>query len=110
VDEVVRLTEVSKIYLQGDQQVHALKDVSLTVGRGEFVAIMGPSGSGKSTCLHILGCLDTPTSGEYLLEGRVSQYFPKMNVQRYETGGSVSYSRGSTFWRGPQRLRMWNSL
>jgi putative ABC transport system ATP-binding protein len=69
VDEVVRLTEVSKIYLQGDQQVHALKDVSLTVGRGEFVAIMGPSGSGKSTCLHILGCLDTPTSGEYLLEG-----------------------------------------
>ena len=69
MDEVVRLTEVSKIYLQGDQQVHALKDVSLTVGRGEFVAIMGPSGSGKSTCLHILGCLDTPTSGEYLLEG-----------------------------------------
>jgi putative ABC transport system ATP-binding protein len=69
VDEVVRLTDVTKIYPQGDQQVNALKDVSLTVRRGEFLAIMGPSGSGKSTCLHILGCLDTPTSGEYLLEG-----------------------------------------
>jgi putative ABC transport system ATP-binding protein len=69
VDEVVRLTKVTKIYSQGEQQVNALKDVYLTVQRGEFVAIMGPSGSGKSTCLHILGCLDTPTSGEYLLEG-----------------------------------------
>jgi len=69
VDEVVRLTRVTKIYPQGEQQVNALKDVSLTVRRGEFVAIMGPSGSGKSTCLHILGCLDTPTRGEYLLEG-----------------------------------------
>ena len=69
MDEVVRLTRVTKIYPQGEQQVNALKDVSLTVRRGEFVAIMGPSGSGKSTCLHILGCLDTPTRGEYLLEG-----------------------------------------
>jgi len=69
VDEVVRLTQVTKIYPQGEQQVNALKDVSLTVRRGDFLAIMGPSGSGKSTCLHILGCLDTPTSGEYLLEG-----------------------------------------
>jgi len=69
VDEVVRLTRVTKIYPQGEQQVNALKDVSLSVRRGEFVAIMGPSGSGKSTCLHILGCLDTPTRGEYLLEG-----------------------------------------
>ena len=69
MDAVVRLTKVTKIYPQGEQEVKALKDVSLTVRRGEFLAIMGPSGSGKSTCLHILGCLDTPTSGEYLLEG-----------------------------------------
>ncbi len=69
MDEVVKLTDVTKIYPQGAQQVSALKDISLTVRRGEFVAIMGPSGSGKSTCLYILGCLDSPTSGEYLLEG-----------------------------------------
>ena len=70
MDAVVRLTKVTKIYPQGEQQVDALKDVSLTVRRGEFVAIMGPSGSGKSTLLNILGCLDTPTSGEYLLNGK----------------------------------------
>lgn len=67
--EVVQLHNVSKVYTMGDQRVEALKGISLTVRRGEFVAIMGASGSGKSTCMNILGCLDTPTSGEYLLEG-----------------------------------------
>jgi len=68
MDDVVRLNNVTKVYCMGDQQVEALKGISFSVRPGEFVAIMGASGSGKSTCMNILGCLDVPTSGEYLLE------------------------------------------
>ncbi|RNC70757.1 MAG: ABC transporter ATP-binding protein [Desulfuromonadales bacterium] len=67
--EVVSITGVTKVYTMGDQRVEALKGISFTVSRGEFVAIMGASGSGKSTCMNMLGCLDVPTSGEYRLEG-----------------------------------------
>ena len=68
MDEVVRVTGVTKVYTMGDQRVEALKGVSFSVRPGEFVAIMGASGSGKSTCMNMLGCLDVPTGGEYLLE------------------------------------------
>ncbi len=69
MDEVVRLNDVVKIYTMGEERVEAMKGVSFTVNRGEFVSIMGASGSGKSTCMNILGCLDVPTSGSYLLDG-----------------------------------------
>jgi len=69
MDEVVQLNNVTKVYTMGDQRVEALRGISSTIRRGEFVAIMGASGSGKSTCMNILGCLDVPTGGEYLLEG-----------------------------------------
>jgi putative ABC transport system ATP-binding protein len=64
-DALMQLTGVTKTYGQGDYAFQALQGVDLTVGQGEFVAIMGPSGSGKSTMMNIVGCLDTPTSGSY---------------------------------------------
>jgi len=66
---LIEVQKITKIYPLGDIPLTALSDVSATVERGEFIAIMGPSGSGKSTFMNILGCLDKPTSGSYLLDG-----------------------------------------
>ncbi len=67
--EVIRADNIRRDFIVGDETVHALRGVSFTIGEGEFVTIMGTSGSGKSTLLNMLGCLDTPTSGEYYLDG-----------------------------------------
>lgn len=64
------ISDVVKTYVMGSTEVNALRGVSLNIGRNEYVAIMGPSGSGKSTLMNVIGCLDTPTSGTYLLEGQ----------------------------------------
>jgi putative ABC transport system ATP-binding protein len=66
---VIHIDKLSKIYTMGDNQVHALRAIDLTIGAGEMVAIMGSSGSGKSTLMNTLGCLDIPTSGTYALDG-----------------------------------------
>jgi putative ABC transport system ATP-binding protein len=76
-DLLLSTEELTKHYRLGGEVVHALRGVSVAIPRGDFVAVMGPSGSGKSTFMNILGCLDTPTSGRYLLEGKdVSRLTP----------------------------------
>ena len=66
---IVELRDICKDYQQGKEPVRVLKNVNLTVDRGEYLAIMGPSGSGKTTLMNLIGCLDVPTSGEYILDG-----------------------------------------
>jgi putative ABC transport system ATP-binding protein len=71
---IIATHDITKVYVTGSEELVAVNDVSLTVKRGEFVALMGPSGSGKSTFMNLMGCLDRPTRGSYLLDGRdVSQ-------------------------------------
>jgi putative ABC transport system ATP-binding protein len=70
LDQLISTEGLVKIYELGDFQIHALRGITLSIEKNEFVAIMGPSGSGKSTLMHILGCLDRPTKGRYFLEGK----------------------------------------
>jgi putative ABC transport system ATP-binding protein len=68
-EELIVIKDIGRKYVIGTEIIHALKSVSLTINKGEFVALMGPSGSGKSTLMNILGCLDTPSKGDYILNG-----------------------------------------
>ena len=68
--EIIALQNISKTYTMGAEKIDALKSVSLTINKGEYVALMGPSGSGKSTLMNILGCLDTPSNGQYILNSK----------------------------------------
>lgn len=69
MEKIIEMNQIDKFYEIGQSQLHALRSVSLTVGRGEFLAILGPSGSGKSTLMNIIGCMDNPDGGTYVLDG-----------------------------------------
>lgn len=79
---MIELRDIVKEYVNGGETTRVLKDVSFTVNKGEFVAIMGPSGSGKSTLMHIIGALDTPTSGSYHLDGQDVSAIPMDELAR----------------------------
>src|SRR4030067_2007334 len=79
-DDIVFLETVYKTYSLGEVEIAALSGVSLTIKKGDFVAIMGPSGSGKSTLMNIIGCLDSPTKGAYYLEGVDVSRFSKKKL------------------------------
>jgi putative ABC transport system ATP-binding protein len=83
---MIELKNISKTYLSGDNETKALDDVSLTVEKGEFVAIMGPSGSGKSTLMNLIGALDVPTSGQYIFEGK--------DIAKYSDADLAEFRRG----------------
>jgi putative ABC transport system ATP-binding protein len=71
VDTLIRTDNIWKTYVMGEEEIHALRGVSFSINRGEYVAIIGPSGSGKSTLMNMIGCLDTPSQGEYWLNGKL---------------------------------------
>lgn len=70
MQEIIKTSQIAKTYIMGAEKVHALQSIDIHISKGEYVAFMGPSGSGKSTLMNIIGCLDTPTSGSYFLNGQ----------------------------------------
>ena len=105
---VIQVNDLHKTYVMGDVQVHALRGVSLSIGKGEMVAIMGPSGSGKSTFMDILGCLSKPTKGAYVLEGSAVETLNDTALPRYATASSALCFNRSTCCRGCRLYTMWS--
>ena len=102
---LIQLENVAKVYRMGDVEVHALRGVSLSIEQGEFTAVMGASGSGKSTLMNIIGLLDRPTGGVYLLEGEDVSRLTTERLAEVRNRPSASSSRASTCSRERARWR-----
>src|SRR5438034_16644 len=98
MEPIIQVTDLAKTYQMGEIAVHALQGVSFQIGPGEMVAIMGPSGSGKSTLMNLLGCLDTPTAGEYSLTGLRIDQLDKDELAAVRRATSTA-ARARTCWR-----------
>ena len=92
IKNIVEAKDLTKTYQMGDVEVHALRGLSINIKQGEVVAIMGPSGSGKSTLMNILGCLDQPTKGNYILNGK-----NVANLDRNDSGRCAQQAGGLCF-------------
>lgn len=105
---VIELQNIKRNFQVGDETVHACTASRSPSVKAEFVTLMGTSGSGKSTLLNTLGCLDTPTSGEYLLDGISVRTMSSLNAPYYATVKSASYSRVTTCCPKPLPWKMWS--
>jgi len=106
---LIDVRSLTKTYQLGDITVNALQGVTVTVERGTFVAVMGQSGSGKSTFMNLLGCLDRPTSGRYLLAGIPVESLDRDQLAESATRRSASFFRTSNLLPRMNALEMWNS-
>ena len=105
---IILTHKLTRAYDMGGEVVRALQGVSLQIRTNEYVAVMGPSGSGKSTLMNLIGCLDTPTAGEYWLNGQKVSDLSDDELAASATKRSGSCSRRSTCCRGPTRSTTWS--
>jgi putative ABC transport system ATP-binding protein len=108
IKSLIELRGITKTYGQGQAAFQALRGVDLTIEAGDFVAVMGPSGSGKSTAMNLLGCLDSPTTGEYAFAASTSKGSTATSAPCCAAIASASSSRASTCSRAPRRRRTSN--
>ena len=102
---IIETRAIAKRYVMGTEVVEALKSITISIKKGEYVAFMGPSGSGKSTLMNIVGCLDSPTSGQYILNNQDVSGMGEMNWPKQETKRLDLYSRRSTCCPARPRLK-----